>query len=177
MCWRPALLAGDACAAGLGLDEALDSYLGENSDVRYGFSISLGTLLPYGDGPIELMNGVLKHINVAVHMTEEGETVALCVDDGSVAELTQRDTAAGTELTSTLLPNRTLTSAASAMDALSGMEQEEPRLTRCPGHPGGGRVLYRAYRRDCALCGGKEGQLQNQGYRLFQVEPRSPPER
>ncbi|MCI5955452.1 MAG: hypothetical protein MRZ54_00520 [Clostridiales bacterium] len=120
------LLAGDACAAGLGLDAALDSYLGENSDVRYGFSISLGTLLPYGDGPIELMNGVLKHINVAVHMTEEGETVALCVDDGSVAELTQRDTAAGTELTSTLLPNRTLTSAASAMDALSGMEQEEP---------------------------------------------------
>lgn len=119
------LLTGSACAAGFGLDEALDGYLDENSDVRYGFSISLGTLLPYGDGPVELINGVLKHINVAVHMTEEGETVALCVDNASVAELVQRDTAAGTELTSTLLPNRTLTSAASAMEILSGAAEEE----------------------------------------------------
>ncbi len=120
------LLAGSACAAGFGLDEALDGYLDVNSDVRYGFSIKLGTLLPYGDGPVELLNGVLKHINVAVHMTQEGETAALCVDNASVAELTQRNTAGGTELSTTLLPNRTLTSAASAMDAISGAEAQEP---------------------------------------------------
>ena len=120
------LLAGSACAAGFGLDEALDGYLDVNSDVRYGFSIKLGTLLPYGDGSVELLNGVLKHINVAVHMTQEGETAALCVDNASVAELTQRNTAGGTELSTTLLPNRTLTSAASAMDAISGAEAQEP---------------------------------------------------
>lgn len=113
-------LAGSASASVLGLDEALSDYLDINGDVRYSFSLQLGTLLPYAEGTIELFNAVLKHLSVSAAMTEDASAVSLCVDGESVLDMAERAGSSGTELTTSLLPNRTLLSAGSAMDALSG---------------------------------------------------------
>ncbi len=120
------MLMGVASAGMPGLDEELSSYLDINDDVRYSFSLQVGTLPPYGEGTLEMLNAVLKHINIAAAITEDVSAMSLCVDEESVLDLTERANDFGTELTVSLLPNRTLLSAGSAMDALGGNVDEEP---------------------------------------------------
>ncbi len=121
------LPAGGALAAMAGLDSML-SYLDGTQDVRYSFSMQAEMLQPYAEETVAMLNGVLKHVSVSAAMTGEGEgarsLLNICVDGQSLMDMTQTQTAQGTELTTSLLPNRTLTSAQSAMDALFGVAQE-----------------------------------------------------
>lgn len=119
------MLTGAASADILGLDESLSAYLDINDDLRYGFSLQLGAFLPYGEGTLEMLNAVLRHISVAASVTEDVSSMSLCVDGESVLDLTERTADFGTELTVSALPNRTLLSGGSAMDALNGGSANE----------------------------------------------------
>lgn len=116
------LLMGTASAGVAGLDSAMSAYLDLNSDVRFSYTVELDTLLPYGEEAIAMFNGVLKHVNIASAIVGDSTTMSIGVDGHSVLEITERQTERGTELTTPLLPNRTLVSAGSVMDALSGTE-------------------------------------------------------
>ena len=82
---------GGACASIAGLDETLAGYLDTDGDLRYSFALQVGTLLPYGEETLTMMNGVLEHIRVAASETDAGaeSTLALCVDGESVMDLNQ----------------------------------------------------------------------------------------
>ena len=118
-----------ASASIAGLDGALADYLDINSDVRYSFSIQAQQLVPYGEETVTMMNGLLGHIRVAASHTggdEAGESaLSLSVDGESLMDMTQRHADGRTVLTTSLLPNRTLVSADSAMDAFSGAASGE----------------------------------------------------
>lgn len=48
---------GGACASIAGLDETLAGYLDTDGDLRYSFALQVGTLLPYGEETLTMMNG------------------------------------------------------------------------------------------------------------------------
>lgn len=118
---------GGACASIAGLDETLAGYLDTDGDLRYSFALQVGTLLPYGEETLTMMNGVLEHIRVAASETDAGaeSTLALCVDGESVMDLNQHKAGESTSLTTSLLPNRTLVSGGSPLDLLMGTENGE----------------------------------------------------
>lgn len=108
-----------------GLSPNLDAYWSVN-DLQFAATAHLDALLPYGDGIVEMMNGALEGLSVSAELREDETTVQLRVAGDAVAELTEKQTGTGTALTTPLLPGRTLVSASSAMDALSGQTNEEP---------------------------------------------------
>lgn len=116
------LAAGAASAGVTGLDETLSTYLDLNDDVRCSFGIELKTLMPFGDATIEMMNATLRHIRADAWMREGAVDLQLSVDGESVLTMTEARGSGGSELQTSLLPNRTLTSSGSAMDRLSGNE-------------------------------------------------------
>ena len=120
-----ALPLGGALASIAGLDETLSAYLDTDGDVRYSFGLEVGTLLPYGEETLTMMNNVLGHIRVAASETDAGaeSTLALCVDGESVMDLTQRSTGESTSLTTSLLPNRTLPEPDRCDSSLCGAEE------------------------------------------------------
>ena len=67
-----ALPLGGALASIAGLDETLSAYLDTDGDVRYSFGLEVGTLLPYGEETLTMMNNVLGHIRVAASETDAG---------------------------------------------------------------------------------------------------------
>ena len=93
---------GGACASIAGLDETLAGYLDTDGDLRYSFALQVGTLLPYGEETLTMMNGVLEHIRVAASETDAGaeSTLALFVDGESVMDLNQHKAGESTSLTS-----------------------------------------------------------------------------
>lgn len=68
---------GGACASIAGLDETLAGYLDTDGDLRYSFALQVGTLLPYGEETLTMMNGVLEHIRVAASETDAGPKARL----------------------------------------------------------------------------------------------------
>ena len=118
---------GSACASIVGLDETLSGYLDPQGNMRYSFGLKVGTLLPYGEETLTMMNAVLEHIRVAASETDAGleSSLALCVDGESVMDLTQHSAGESTSLTTSLLPNRTLVSGESPLDRLMGTETGE----------------------------------------------------
>lgn len=120
------LLMGSAARADeWGLSPNLDAYWDVN-DLYFAATAHLDALLPYGDGIVEMMNAALEGLSVSADVREAETTVRLRVAGDAVAEFTETRTGTGTALTTPLLPGRTLVSASSAMDALSGSQAEEP---------------------------------------------------
>ncbi|MEG0269238.1 MAG: hypothetical protein RR821_03215 [Clostridia bacterium] len=118
------LLFQSACAGVLGLDEALTSYLDLNHEVRFSCGIEAKTLIPFGKETLEKLNAMLAHVSMdATLLTDEegtASTLQISAADQNVLDLTERQSTSGSTLQTSLLPNRTLTSSGSAMDALSG---------------------------------------------------------
>ncbi|MEG2603412.1 MAG: hypothetical protein RSB91_00665 [Clostridia bacterium] len=121
------LCAGAASASVTGLDNALSHYLDVNDDVRLSFDIELKQLVPFGDSTIEMMNALLKHITMSASIRDGGAETAmqLSVDGEAVLSLAETNNGAGTSLQTPLLPNRTLTSAGSALGVMGGVGEEE----------------------------------------------------
>ena len=120
------LLTGSACAQGL--SAAISPYIDLNRDVHYAMSAQIKTLTPYGDQTVDMLNGVLKHLSISAQTEEDATALEICVSGEPVLEMTQQQTENGTQLTSSLLPNRTLTSAGSAMDVFSGQAQQQEKF-------------------------------------------------
>ncbi len=110
------LLCATASAGASGLGGALDAWLGE--EVRLEMSLELTTLTPYGEADIGRLNAALGHMSMAAALEGESTAMSLMVDGESLMTLSQYDAQGVSTLTTSLLPNRTLVSAASALDVL-----------------------------------------------------------
>lgn len=119
------LARGAALADEWGLSHSLDTYW-DVDDLRFTATARLDALLPYGESTVEMFNAALEGLSVSAEAREGETSLRLCVAGDPVAVFTEAQTDGGTALTTPLLPNRTLVSAASAMDALSGKREEEP---------------------------------------------------
>lgn len=107
------------------LDETLASFWDVNSDVRFAISGELETLVPYGDDAVALFNTALKHLSVSAEVRGDETALEISVAGDPVVTLTETVTGEGTQLTTPLLPNRTLKSSGSVIDAL-GTENTAP---------------------------------------------------
>lgn len=125
------LLVSTASASGL--DEVLSGYVDLNHDVRYAMSARIDTLTPYGEETIDMLNGALRHMSVSAEITEDETAVDFCVSGDSVMSLVEKTTETGAELQSSLLPNRTLTSAQSPLDKISGTANDQPAFDLLSG--------------------------------------------
>lgn len=115
-------------ASASGLDEALGGYVDLNHDVRYAMSAQLETLTPYAEGTIDMLNGVLRHMSISAELTDDETIVDFCVSGDPVMTLTETRTETGSELTTPLLPNRTLTSAGSVIGRLGGTAEKQEKF-------------------------------------------------
>lgn len=120
------LLVQSAALAGeWGISQNIDTYW-DVDDLHFTATARLDTLLPYGEGILEMFNAALEGLSVSADVRESEASLRLCVAGEPVASFTESVNAEGTVLTTPLLPNRTLTSAGSAMDALGGVRRDMP---------------------------------------------------
>lgn len=119
------MLCTAAMADTAGLNRTAQNYLAAYEDVQFHASAQIETLTPYGDGMVEMMNALLKNTSVCGRIGSRDTEVDFCVAGDPVISLHEAQADVGTQLTTSLLPNRTLISSASAMDAVSGFEQQE----------------------------------------------------
>ncbi len=119
------LLCTAAVADTAGLNRAAQNYLAGYENVQFHASAQLETLTPYGDGMLEQMNALLKNLSVRGRISDSQTEMDVCVAGESLVSVQEQQADVGTQLTTSLLPNRTLIGSVSAMDALSGFEQEE----------------------------------------------------
>lgn len=117
------LLTGTAMADEWGLSQSLNAYW-DVDDLRFTATAKLDALLPYGEGIVDMINAALEGLSVSADVREGETALRLCVAGDPVASFTEAQTGEGTSLTTPLLPNRTLVSAASAMDTLTGAQEE-----------------------------------------------------
>ena len=122
------LLFGTALADTAGLDWAAGGYLDGYGDVQFHMTADIASLTPYGEGTIDMMNALLDNLSVAARMSEAQTEVNFCAAGDPIVSLTEAQTEDGAALTTSLLPNRTLTSSQSALDGFSGFEQEESQF-------------------------------------------------
>lgn len=120
------LLLGSASAQRL--TDVVDGYLDLNHDVQYAMSAQIDTLTPYGEETLSMLNAVLRHLSIGAVMSDDKTAVDVCVDGESVMSMVETAVEGGTELTTPLLPNRTLTSAGSAVSKLGGSEAETTKF-------------------------------------------------
>ena len=124
------MLLGTALADTAGLDWATNGYWEVEGDVQFDATAQITSLTPYGDGTLEMLNALLKQMNVSARLSDGGADAEWSVHVGgeNVASISETQTQDGTQLTTSLLPNRKLISRGSAMDAFSGFEQEEAQF-------------------------------------------------
>lgn len=120
------LLAGSALAEQF--TDVLDGYLDLNDDVQYAMSAQIETLTPYGEETLAMLNAVLKYLSVGAVVSDDTTAVDVCVNGESVMSMVETATEDGTELTTPLLPNRTLVSSDSVITKLGGDEQTEEKF-------------------------------------------------
>lgn len=124
LCLTVCLLCGSALAGGLdGLNQVLGGYWQEGGS--FTLSAQVQTLIPYVDSKVEMFNKLLNHLSVQAAADASATSVSLCVDGQTVASLTETQLSGGSSLTTPLLPNRTLVSGGSALDALTGEGGQE----------------------------------------------------
>ena len=110
------------------LDTALSGWLGDMSTVQFAASLQVKKLLPFDDTTAALLNGVLKHITVNADLSfseNNSRTDAqIAVDEQALANWSESQQNGAYTLTTSLLPNRILTSAKqSPADLLTATDQ------------------------------------------------------
>ena len=111
------MLCASTAAAGT-LDGVFAPYLDVNSDVRYAMTAQIDSLVPYGQGTVDMLNAALGNLSISASVLTDETQLTLSVAGEPVMQLSERAAGNGTELATDLLPNRTLVSTGSAMDAL-----------------------------------------------------------
>ena len=125
-----AMLCSAALADTAAFSRTAADYMSPYENVQFHATAQINTLTPYGDGTLEMMNALLKSMSVRGQIYDSGaETrVTFCTEGEPVVSLVEQQADVGTQLTTSLLPNRTLISSQSAMDVISGFEQEEAQF-------------------------------------------------
>lgn len=120
------------CTAALadtaGLNRMAENYLAGYEGTEFHATAQIHSLTPYGSGMLEMMNTLLQNLSVRGQISSEKSAVDFCVAGEPVVSLQEKQADVGMQLTTSLLPNRTLVGSVSAMDVLSGFEQEESQF-------------------------------------------------
>lgn len=117
------MMGGAACASELsGISRALEGYWPDDSELHFSLTAQLQTLEPYVDDTVTMMNSLLKNMSVEAVTGPDSTTVTMAVAGDAVVSLTEERTDTGWQLTTPLLPNRTLVSTQELVQA----EEEEP---------------------------------------------------
>ena len=90
----------------------------EGDEAQLSVSYEIKNLLPYNDSTLTLLNNVLKHITVEGRVSGNDTSMGISVDGDSLFTLEETQENGRSVLRTELLPNRELTSAQSALDAL-----------------------------------------------------------
>lgn len=115
--------AGSASAAMDQLSQTLSDYFGDQQALRFAAGFELKTLMPYSDDTITMLNNVLKHITVNARLGEDATDMALAADGESLFSLSEQTQSGQSRLTTSLLPNRTLTASGSPIEILFNESQ------------------------------------------------------
>ena len=97
----------------------------EGNEAQLSVSYELKTLPPYNESTLTLLNNVLKHITVEGRVSGDNTSMGISVDGDSLFTLEETQENGRSVLRTELLPNRELTAAQSALDALFP-EEEAP---------------------------------------------------
>ena len=113
------------CSAALadGLDWAAGSYV--DGSAQFHLTAQLKSLTPYGQETLDQMNALLGNLSVYASVDENDTLLRFCVAGEPVASIREQQADMGTMLTTSLLPGRTLLSSGSAVDVLSGLDEQE----------------------------------------------------
>ena len=122
------MLLGTALADASGVFAALENYAGDAQTLDFELTAQFDTLVPYGDDTVAMLNALLRSLSAEGSVQDGGATTQLAFRAGEeeLFSLTEKQMDVGTALTTSLLKNRVLLSAGSAMDELSGHAQKEP---------------------------------------------------
>lgn len=121
------LLFGMPAAEASGALGALESWLDGVQTLDFEVTAQFESLVPYGDDAVAMLNALLRSLSAEGSVQHGGAATQLAFRAGEeeLFTLTEKQMDVGTALTTSLLKNRVLVSADSAMDALSGFGQEE----------------------------------------------------
>lgn len=126
-----------AKADALDMVELLSPWI-EGDEAQVSVSYELKKLPPYNDSTLTLLNNVLKHITVEGRVSGDDTSMGISVDGESLFTLEETRENGRSVLRTELLPNRELTSAQSALDALfSEKENDEPAEEEADALPAG----------------------------------------
>lgn len=114
------LITTGALAGTAELDAMLSPYLDVNQDVRLSMGYEVNTLLPFGEDMTDMINGVLKHITLNTSLEENSMRLELAVDGAALISFNETREGDRFTLTTSALPNYTLTGAGDGMTALLG---------------------------------------------------------
>lgn len=118
------MMGGAACASELSdISRALEGYWPDDTELHFSLTAELKTLTPYVDETVAMMNGLLKHMSVEAKTGPDSTAFSMAVAGDPVVSLTEERTESGWQLTTPLLPNRTLTS---AQELVQAEEEDEP---------------------------------------------------
>lgn len=118
------LMLGTACASEIsGVSRALEGYWPDDAELHFSLTAELETLTPYVDETVAMMNGLLKHMSVEAKTGPDSTAFSMAVAGDPVVSLTEERTQSGWQLTTPLLPNRTLVS---AQELVQAEESEAP---------------------------------------------------
>ena len=120
------------------LDKALSRWLADQTSVRFSATMKLNSLMPFGDDTLAMLNGVLKHITINATIAQNGDdnstALDIAMDGNSLMSLAETLQSGAYTLETSLLPNRTLTSAKqSPMDMLTA--PVTPAISDAPATP------------------------------------------
>ncbi len=128
-CLTALLLIATPALADVGaLDAALSPWLDARPSIGLAARMELTAWQPFPEETLELINRVLKHVTLEARLDRaSGATqLALRVSEETMLELRERVSAEGSALTSSPLPNRTLTLASGPpLDALAGQGETD----------------------------------------------------
>ena len=119
------MLCPGAQAAVEALDWATGGYLDGSDELRFHMTAQIGSLPPYGEGTLEMMNALLPYLSVEGRVSANDSELAFSVAGDRLITLSETRADVGTQLTTSLLPNRTLISNHSVTDALLGLDRQE----------------------------------------------------
>ena len=110
----------------------------EGDEAQLSVSYEIKNLLPYNDSTLTLLNNVLKHITVEGRVSGNDTSMGISVDGDSLFTLEETQENGRSVLRTELLPNRELTSAQNALDALFPEDETaEPAEEGADALPGG----------------------------------------
>lgn len=110
----------------------------EGDEAQLSVSYEIKNLLPYNDSTLTLLNNVLKHITVEGRVSGNDTSMGISVDGDSLFTLEETQENGRSVLRTELLPNRELTSAQNALDALFPEDENaEPAEEGTDALPGG----------------------------------------